>query len=96
MTKIQTSQKLNDFKGNPLKQGDQEMTVGDVIAIILSGKVSNPTLGYILGKKFANDKEVELKAEDAAFVKESVERNEMFTAIITGQLMEIIDGKEEK
>lgn len=96
MIKINNAQVLTDFKGQPLKQGDQDLTIGDAIAIILAGKTTNPTLGYILGKKFANDKEIELRAEDIVFIKECIEKNEFFHTIVTGQLLEILDPKKDK
>lgn len=96
MININNSQALTDFKGQPLKQGEQDLTVGDSLSIILSGKTTNPTLGYILGKKFANDKEVQLKAEDVVFVKECVEKNELFHTIVTGQLLELLDASVSK
>ncbi len=91
MIKIKTAKILTNFKGEPLKQGVQELTVGDAISIVLGGKTSNPTLGYILGKKFANDKEVELKAEDVVFVKKSIEESEMWLTIVQGQLIELLE-----
>lgn len=96
MVKIKTNTVLKDFKGVPLKQGEQELTVGDAISIALGGKSSNPTLGYILGKKFANDKEVELKAEDVVFVKKTLEESEVWLGIVVGQIIELLEGNDEK
>lgn len=96
MTKIKTDKVLVDFKGNALKNGSEDLTIGDAIGVVLSGKTSNPTLSWTLGKRFSNDKEVELKIEDAAFLKEVIEKNDMWTSLVTGQLIELLDGTEEK
>lgn len=95
MIKIKTGTILNDFKGTPIEHGNQKLTVGDAISMVLGIKTSNPALGYILGKKFANDKEVELKVEDAAFVKKSLEESEVWHTIVIGQLLELLEGNEK-
>jgi hypothetical protein len=98
MLKINTKTELVDFKGEPFTLTDGEkLTVGTVVSSILGGKVSDPTLGWILGKKFATQDEVDLKAEDVVFVKKEVEENGKsqgggYTALITGQIIEMLDG----
>lgn len=94
MITIKTTQALKDFKGEDLKQGDESLTVGFVMSTILGGKVSNPTLGWVLGKKFATDKEVELKAEDVVFLKKELNDTQTWTALVTGQLIDILDGSK--
>lgn len=95
MIKITTRQKLLDFKGQPLLQNDEPITIGTVVGICLSGKTTNPTLAWTLGKKFTNDKEVELKAEDVVFLKETLDKNDFWTSIVIGQVLEILDGTKE-
>ena len=100
MKKINTKQVLKNLKGEAMKSGEQEMTVGDVIAAVLSAKVTNPYLGFVLAKKFSQDKFVELKAEDVVFVKEELEKNgkrqdEGFYAIIIGQVIDILESSED-
>lgn len=67
MTTIKTSAVLVDFSGNPLKEsateGSPDLTAGTALANILAGKTSNPSLSWGLGRKFATEKSVELKAE---------------------------------
>lgn len=96
MIKIKTNTVLKNFKGEELKNGEHPLDVGTVVSMVLGGKVSNPTLGFTLGKKFANDKEVELKAEDVVFVKKELESQEPWNAIVVGQIIELLDGKSEK
>lgn len=93
---IKTSTVLNNFKGVPLKNEEIDLTIGEVLSTALSGKSSNPTLSWVLGKKFATEKQVELKAEDIVFLKKELETSEMWTAIVVGQVLEMLDGSEEK
>ena len=98
MTIINTKKVLVDFKGENLKESDQktDLTVGAVISRTLGGQVSNPTLGWILGKKFATQKNVELKAEEVVFIKNEIEADKTWFAIVKGQVLEILEGKVEE
>lgn len=93
MIKVKTAQVLKNFKGENLKSGEEDLTVGMAVSIVLGGQVSNPSLGWILGKKFATEEEVELKAEEVVFIKKELEVNKNWTSLVAGQLLEIIDGK---
>ncbi len=95
MKTIQTNTILKDFKGEPLKNGEQDLTIGVAISHVLGGQVSNPTLGWIFGKKFATDKEVDLKAEDVVFLKKELEATKSWSAIVVGQVIEILEAKDE-
>lgn len=94
MKTIKTKVCLKDLKGDNLKDSsEQDFTLGTVLSVILSGQVSNPTLGYVLAKKFATEDEVDLKAEDIVFIKKELEDNKMFTALVIGQVIEILESK---
>lgn len=100
MKKIKTNTVLTNFKGEALKDGDKDLTLGNTISFVLGGKVSNPTLGWILGKKFATEKEVELKAEDIVFIKKELLDNAMqkeggWTALVAGQIVDILESSKE-
>lgn len=92
MTTIKTDTPLVNLQGEQLTENDTAITVGMVLSNILSGQVSNPARGYQLAKKFATEAEVELKAEDVVYVKEQVEKRTDFTALVTGQLIQILEG----
>lgn len=101
MKTINTKTPLQNFSGNSIKNEQKEdWTVGMVISTVLGGKVSNPTLGWILGKKFSTEDTVDLKAEEIVFINKELDAHGKnpqggFGAIIIGQVMEILDGKEE-
>lgn len=101
MKTIKTSQKLLTFKGETLKEGDKEVEIGIVLSNIMGSNPTNPALSWQLGKKFATEEKVELKAEDVVFVKEAINaastgEKRWLTAVIAGQLLEILDAPESK
>lgn len=100
MKTIKTNVVLKTYKGESMKNGDDDLTLGVVISSILGGKVSNPTLGWNLGKKFATENEVDLKAEDIVFIKKELEANGQskefgFNAVVIGQIIDLLEGKDE-
>lgn len=94
MKTIKTSIVLKDFSGKPLKNNENDLTIGFVLSNVLGGQVSNPTLGWILGKKFATEKSVDLKAEDIVFLKKELESQKTWLAIVLGQVIEILESKD--
>lgn len=96
MKTIKTGIILKNFKQEVLKNGENNLTIGEALANILSGKTSNPTLAWVLGKKFATDKEVDLKAEEIVFLKKELESNETYYSVVTGQIIEILETNEKK
>lgn len=96
MKTINTKQILKDFEGKALKNGEHDLDVGTVIGLTLSGKVSNPTLAYMLAKQVSTKDTVELKAEDIAFIKKELEASEFWMAIATGQVIEILETEDKK
>lgn len=97
MITIDSKLVLLNLRNEPLKQSDgTELTVGGVVSNMLSGKVESAQRGFQLAKKFALDDVVELKAEDVVFIKTHIEKESKkedgWNAIVTGQLLEIMDG----
>lgn len=82
-----------DLKGKSVKDN---LKLGDMIANILAVANSNPSLAWQLGKKFATQEEVDLKAEDIVYIKEQIEANKEVFAFVKGQIIEILDGKVEE
>ena len=95
MITINCKKELINFEGVVLKDGENNLTVGKAISTVLGGQVSNPTLGWILGKKFATEDSVDLKAEEVVFVKKEVEASRHWLAVVAGQILEILDGSNE-
>lgn len=103
MIKVKTNTKIIAFDGKPLKTSDtnEEILVGTFIADVLSIHSKNPARCWQLGKKFATEKEVELKAEDVVFLKEALEESatgerRFKSALAVGQIMELLDGVDEE
>lgn len=103
MLKLKTNQVFKEFDGRDLKDATgKSIEVGMLLGNAISGVgCSNPSLGWVLGKKLATEKEVELKAEEVVFLKGEVDRvskgdKAWLSGLMAGQLIEILDGKEEK
>lgn len=88
MTKFNTKKKLKSLKGEEIKNEKKEgIFFGDLMADALSAARKNPARCFQFAKKFATQKEVELKAEDVVFLKEIIEEHG-FMALTAGQLLE--------
>ncbi len=96
MLKVNCKQAIVDFKGVELKLGEDILTVGQVISTVLGGQVSNPNLGWILGKKFATEDSVDLKAEEVVFVKKEISDSKHWMGLVQGQVLELLDGGTPK
>lgn len=103
MKKIDTKQLLYTLKGEPLTENTKnaageiekiDISIGLVISNVLSGSTKNPHRAYVLAKKFATDDSVDLKAEDVVFIKDAIE-NSGLTSLVTGQVIDILDGEEK-
>lgn len=102
MTTIKTNTLILDLKGKPIpnSEGDGDFTIGELVSNVLSGKTDNPYRAYQLAKKFAQDEEVTLKAEDVLFIKTEIENNAKavnwgYSSLLGGQAIEIIEGAKE-
>lgn len=96
MKNINCKQVLVNFEGKPLKIENQELTVGSSVSLVLSGQTSNPTLAWILGNKFSKDETIDLKAEEITFIKKEMSESKHWTSIVSGQVIEILDGSNAK
>jgi hypothetical protein len=97
MTTIDTKKKLVNFKGEELIAEDKgPVFLGVILSNVCAGAKSNPTLGWVLGKKFATEDEVELKAEEVVFLKSEVKEagKVWMSGLMCGQVLEILDEKE--
>jgi hypothetical protein len=95
MKTIKTNTVLLDMKGKVIKHGGEDLTIGYVVSNVLGGKVSNPTLGWSLGKKFATEDSVDLKAEDIVFIKNELEKPDVaWFSVVLGQVIEILESKD--
>lgn len=101
MKTINTKQILITMKGETLKdESDKPIEIGVILSNVLAGKTSNPAYAWQLGKKFATQDSVDLLAEDVVFVKKeitdlAVNPNTWLRSITAGQILEILDAKDE-
>lgn len=88
--KNMVGQDLENDQGLPI-------VVGVLISNVLAGKTSNPQRAWVLGRKFASKKVVDLLAEDVVFIKQEIlnlgmQQNSWLSGLLTGQLIEVLDG----
>lgn len=90
--KIKSNQVLLGLDGEKLdNNGKGDLTVGKAISNILSiTKSDNQIMSWYLAQEFYKKSEVTLKSEEVVFLKEIINRNELYFPIVTGQLLEII------
>lgn len=89
--KINLKEALRDFEDKVIEMNEKELTVGYVIALILSSaqKCSFDSYKlYELGRKCYNDDELEILGSDLEEVKKIIEQNDQFGNIIKGQIIE--------
>jgi hypothetical protein len=94
---INTKTVLKNLKGEDMKEGNNmPLTIGLLIANILGGITANPSLAWQLGKKFATEEKVELKAEQIVFLKEEINKvasgeKAWLNSMIAGQILELLE-----
>lgn len=91
MVKLETKKVLLDFKKAPLKDNTgRPLVLGEFLSDVLSYSRKNHARCYILAKKLATEKVVELKSEDCAFIKEVLSESDI-ASITVGQILELLD-----
>lgn len=95
--KIATATVLNDLDGDPIKDGEKDLTVGRA----LSGALITAVQGqedqtpaqaadkYDLAMKLRNQKEVNLSSEQVTLCKEMVAK--VYAPIISGQIVKLLE-----
>ncbi len=93
---IKTNAVLVDLKGNELKQGPDNFTVGEALGLILTNAQEQGKFKlYTLAKKFTTDESVDLDVADLALVKRLVEADKSLNTLVDGQLLDILEGLEK-
>lgn len=85
-----TKKQIVDLKGAVIKDGEKELTMGDMVANVLSYSKENPARCYQLAKKFATEDEVDLKDEDVVFLKDIITKSGL-VALSAGQILEELE-----
>jgi hypothetical protein len=94
MKVFDTKKQLINLKGEVMKDGEEDASMGNIIANILCGQgIENPARAYQLGKKFSTEDTVELKAEDVVYLKKQLETASKFiSALVLGQIITELDA----
>lgn len=95
--KINTTQTLKSLKGENLKTPSGEtFTVGEALGNILtSSETGGKFKLFTLAHKIANEDSVDVDGADLRLIKDSVESTKVYSALVSGQLLEILEEKKE-
>jgi len=94
---IQTTQEILDYEGNPIPQGDKNLTVRDVVFLALNNWAENEPMptsqqkldAFRITAALFADVTAEVSIEDAAYIKE---RSGAISGALThGRLCEILE-----
>jgi len=95
--KIKTHTTIKTLDGKDIKDVDKSFTIGQALSeIIISSKIGGKMKCFSLAQKFYNDEEVNLDQADIVLVKNLVESTDLYTNLVTGQILVILSEDSEK
>lgn len=90
---INTKSFIKEISGKDV----ETLTVGEALAnILIASKDGSKIKLYVLAQKFFNDNLVDLDDADLAMVKKSVENCEVYTNLVAGQLLVMLEESSKK
>ena len=94
--KLDLNKPILDLEGNPIKNGNEVLTIGKQIASALVGSNKGEALKfYDWAVKLYKGEALEVDKSDLKKITEFVETNEQFTNLLKAQALELLDIKEE-
>jgi hypothetical protein len=96
--KILTTTVIKTLKGEPFKDGTDDLTVGVAIANILSfDEAGGRHKTYVLSKKFMDAGDVvEVDSADLAIIKKACETTKFYqTSAVTGFIIEVLENVKD-
>lgn len=96
--KIDVTQKLMSLMGEPLKDGDKEVTLRDVSVTALLNANEQSHLGdakarrWQLARQITDNDSPDIKAEDITLIKELA--GKQFTPVVIGPMYELLEGRK--
>ncbi len=91
--KIDTKKVLVDLSGKALKNGTEELTLGEAVANILAtAKVGGAMKLYSMAQKFYSEDSIDLDTADLALLKSSVEATDIYLNLVKGQILVILNS----
>jgi hypothetical protein len=95
---IKTGIVITNLKGEPIKNEDVEIMLGEVLSnILLADKSGGKMKMFVLAEKlFKAKNQIELDKADFALIKTSVEKTEIYGNLINGQALLILEAIKDK
>lgn len=89
---IPTKTVLKDLSGKELPNNDGTATVGSVIANILTQSTEGSKMKlFALAQKAYNDKTLDVDEADLNLIKKMVDESRVYTTLITGQVLLLLE-----
>lgn len=80
---------LLDLDGKPIKNGEEDLTVGRALAeILVRAKSTDPLRSYLLGRKLVESETLEPDKAEKEFIQNTIRSFEGYSVLIKGQLLE--------
>ena len=95
--KINLKQPMKLFNGEVIKSSDNaELTLGEVLSnIMVADESAGKMKAYVLAEKMYKDKDIDVDASDMGLIKKAVEGTKVYSNLIAGQALKILDGIKE-
>ena len=94
---IKSNQILKNLNDKVIKGPEnKDFTIGAALSdILLTSKAGGKMKMFVMAQRFFNCEDVEVDVVDLALIKQSIESTELYTNLITGQLLIILDNIEK-
>ena len=80
------TEKLKSLDGN-----DLDLTLGQAIAnVLVNEKQDDPLRAYALANDIYKAENLDLNASDTTYITDSVKKSKIFTALVTGQILKML------
>jgi len=91
--KISTGTVLKTLKGENYKEGEDNLTLGRVIAEAFSSDQSGGKMKmFLLAEKAFKEKEIDVDAADLTLIKKAVEGCKSYNNLVTGQALVLLEN----
>lgn len=88
---------LTNLKGEPLKDGEDDVTLGSALANMLLGAQEGGKMKlYSLAQEVYKGKNLEVDAADLALIKGVVEKSGTYSALVSGQILLALEEVSSK
>ena len=96
---INNKQAITNLKGEAIKNGEADFTVGDALGnILISDETGGKLKLYSLALATVKQDTMQVDNADLALIKQAIQTTKAYNVLVTGQLLEMLENlkTEEK